>query len=52
MLKEMMIVEKDPVGEVKRLFALLTDEERDEVMSEYCRYCGRKDPNCQCWNDE
>ena len=30
----------------------MTDVERMEVMSNYCKYCGRDDPHCQCWNDE
>jgi hypothetical protein len=30
----------------------LTDEERLDVFARYCTYCGRKDPDCQCWNDE
>lgn len=30
----------------------LTDEERYEIISEYCLACGSKDKNCQCWNDE
>lgn len=41
------------------LFCLeeLTDEERLEVFSYFCKECGRKQPitkdsSCQCWNDE
>lgn len=30
----------------------LTDDERSSLFSQYCRYCGSKDPRCQCWNDE
>ena len=33
-----------------------TDAEREEVFrligDGYCRHCGIKDRNCQCWNDE
>lgn len=32
--------------------SLLTDEERMDVFGPYCRFCGRNDPKCQCWNDE
>lgn len=30
----------------------LTDDQRVELMGNYCRSCGCKDPSCQCWNDE
>lgn len=30
----------------------LTDEQRLAVLSRYCRYCGSKNPDCQCGNDE
>lgn len=30
----------------------MTDDERMELFGKYCKYCGRKDPNCQCWNDD
>jgi len=29
-----------------------TDEQRMDVLREFCRHCGDKDPYCQCWNDE
>ena len=28
------------------------DQKRKEVLGEFCRYCGCKNPMCQCWNDE
>lgn len=31
---------------------LLTDDERMTIISSFCRYCGCKNPACQCWNDE
>jgi hypothetical protein len=30
----------------------LTDAERLEVISSFCKYCGSEDPDCKCWNDE
>lgn len=30
----------------------LTDEQRQELFSNYCSHCGCTDPGCQCWNDE
>jgi hypothetical protein len=30
----------------------LTDDQRLEIISHYCKHCGSKDTNCQCWNDE
>lgn len=38
-------------AEVNALLAL-TDEQRMEVFSHFCRSCGTDDPRCQCWNDE
>jgi hypothetical protein len=36
----------------KEMFSKLTDEQRMEVMGDYCKYCGRHDNTCQCWNDK
>jgi hypothetical protein len=30
----------------------LTDEQRLEVFSHFCKHCGCNDPKCQCWNDD
>ena len=30
----------------------LTDEERFEIISEYCDQCGSTDPECKCWDDD
>lgn len=43
---------KVDVEKVKELFLQLTDEERLEIMSECCKFCGCLEPRCQCWNDE
>ena len=40
------------VYQAKRIFKELSDEERLEVMNDYCKVCGCDNPNCQCWNDE
>lgn len=37
---------------VRHLLQQLTDAERLDVFGPYCRFCGRADPGCQCWNDE
>ncbi len=41
---------------VKTSFKELTDEQRLEVIADYCKHCGRYDVGmplgCQCWNDE
>lgn len=29
-----------------------TDEQRMDVLREFCRHCGDTDPYCQCWNNE
>lgn len=36
------------VDELKKL----SEEDRLEVFSHFCRFCGSDDPRCQCWNDE
>ena len=44
------------VNEFKRLLGQLTDQQREDVMSDlrqfYCTSCWTEDPSCQCWNDE
>ncbi len=39
-------------GMAKHGFTQLTDDERMEIMGDYCRYCGCNSPSCQCSNDE
>jgi len=36
---------------IKILFQKLTDEERLDIMNDYCKYCG-KYGKCFCWNDK
>lgn len=40
------------IQRIKKDMDDLTDDERMELFGNYCRYCGCKDPTCQCWNDE
>jgi hypothetical protein len=37
---------------LKQGFASLTDDQRAEIVSDYCKACWCNDPRCQCWNDE
>lgn len=37
---------------VKAMLDMMTDEDRHSVFGYYCKACGSKDENCQCWNDE
>jgi putative RNA 2'-phosphotransferase len=37
---------------VKEAFAALTDEQRAEITGDYCKSCWKKDPHCQCNNEE
>lgn len=39
------------LNNVKEMFSKLTDEERMEVISDYCKHCGCNDNGCVCWND-
>lgn len=34
------------------LVAMLTGEQRTSIFSNYCKFCGTTDTDCQCWNDE
>lgn len=45
-------VSSSAVAKLKDELDKLTDDERMELFSSYCRYCGSKDAGCQCWNDE
>lgn len=43
--------------QANEVFRKLTDEQRMEVFSDYCRHCGTYEGDswanrCQCWNDE
>jgi hypothetical protein len=40
------------VPSIKELFSKLTDNQRLEVMSDYCKHCGCNDNTCRCWDDE
>jgi hypothetical protein len=37
---------------IAALFAKLTDAEREQIASDYCRECWREGNGCQCSNDE
>lgn len=43
---------KSTVETIVSLMRRMTEEERMEVIEEFCRYCGDLNPKCQCWNDE
>ena len=30
----------------------MSEDDRLEVFSHFCRHCGRNDKRCQCWNDD
>lgn len=38
--------------QAKRAMDSLKDEDRKDIMLDYCSGCGTKDPSCQCMNDE
>ena len=45
-------IEVDKMGVLKSQLDALSDDERTDLFSYYCKACGSKDKNCQCWNDE
>ena len=46
----------DNIKQANEIFLKLTDDQRMEVLSDYCIHCGCNESNipmgCQCWNDE
>lgn len=38
--------------DLKALVANLSDDERMEIFSDYCKFCGSDTPRCPCENDE
>jgi hypothetical protein len=40
------------INELIDILNQLTDDERVELISNYCTHCGSVDPFCQCWDDE
>lgn len=40
------------ISEVKLILDSLTDEQRLDIILNYCTHCGSTNPDCQCWNDE
>ena len=41
------------VEQAKEIFLKLTDEQRMEVLSDYCKFCGDEGPmGCHCMRDE
>ena len=41
----------DAQGLTEYYFSLLSDEERSNIMNQYCKICGSKDIGCQCWDE-
>jgi hypothetical protein len=40
------------INETLNILNKLSDEERLEVFSHFCKYCGCSNPYCQCSNDD
>lgn len=38
--------------EIVAALKALPEDLRMDVFGEFCTFCGRDDPRCQCWNDE
>lgn len=48
------MTDKEILEKLKELLKSLTDDDRLELMSEYCYYCGSyiADEKCYCMNDD
>jgi hypothetical protein len=40
------------IAEATKLLKSMHAEDRMEVFSVFCKFCGSDDPDCVCWNDE
>lgn len=45
-------LQKSHINQIMESIDKLTSEEKSELLGNYCRICGIKNPRCQCWNDE
>ncbi len=39
-------------GKAVNALFVLTDDERFETLQFFCRHCGNRNPQCNCWNDQ
>jgi hypothetical protein len=46
------LASRSAASTARDLLDAMTDGERMELLGHYCKFCGCKDPSCQCWNDE
>ncbi len=51
-LFEMILEDENTEVKCEKLLDKLSIEQRYELFSKYCKYCGDKNPKCQCHNDE
>ncbi len=51
-INELQREASNPIQVSTEILNSLSEDERMDVISNYCRYCGSSDPNCQCWNDD
>ena len=47
-----LLVEIEADFDIKKALDKLSDNERLDIISSYCKHCGSKNPGCQCWNDD
>lgn len=36
--------------EIESLLDNITNDQRIDIFYDYCVFCGKKDPNCRCWD--
>jgi len=44
--------QKEEIQFLAHKMRLLSEEQRRELFSMFCKECGSDDPKCQCWNDD
>lgn len=49
---QLYVHRRDLLALAARLMEELTEAERLDIITDYCRGCGTDDPRCHCQNDE
>lgn len=51
-IKSMQPAPNENLDKIVTTLLELSEDERLDVFSNFCKSCGIDDPRCQCWNDE
>lgn len=51
-LNHVLELTTSPAEFIVFIMKYMSEDERLEVFSHFCKECGSENPACQCWNDE